>query len=123
MGLDKNERSSVDVMRSVFWVIREVVRGRVTNFRLLRLLYYLYLWRHGGYRHNFSITDTTSTFKMFGKKRSTPLARNDLCQVEWKLIQDNIGCGLVGKRVIDIGSNDGFFSIECAKLGGWNVKR
>ena len=84
----------------------------------------LQVWKDGlakvgaidGFYHNYAFSDGTTLFDIAPIKTNSPVVEPDFNFVEWRLIQD-LGVDPEGKRVLDIGSADGFFSVQ-AMLGG-----
>lgn len=69
-----------------------------------------------GFRHNFRLPDGSTLMETVAVKTNSPVEALDFNFVEWDEIKTFVG-SMDGKRVLDVGGADGFFSIEAAKDG------
>lgn len=64
-----------------------------------------------GYRHNFKFGHETTLFDLTAKLENSPLTEHDFNFIELDLILEAVG-DPAGKRVLDVGAADGYFSID-----------
>lgn len=69
-----------------------------------------------GFYHNFRLRSGRTLFDVAPIKMNSPVETHDFTFREWDLICQ-LPIEFAGKRVLDVGGADGFFSIESARAG------
>jgi SAM-dependent methyltransferase/ABC-type transporter Mla MlaB component len=101
------------------WAYNEYLEGHISSVAEYDVLLHA---KHsaivnGGFYHNYELTEYHSTNSIGGFRRNVPFEDENAQSYEWQLIRALLPDELSGKRVVDIGSNDGYFSIACARDG------
>lgn len=106
-----------DAVRGAVWAAREAAAGRVSDARLLKTLMLLKALSADGYYHNVRLTERYTTYSIGGMRTNRPLNDPDYSAVLWRCITKHIGESLSGRRVVDIGPAEGFFTLAAARAG------
>jgi|OM-RGC.v1.000807928 tetratricopeptide (TPR) repeat protein len=69
-----------------------------------------------GFYHNYQLHDGAMLLDRYGKMTNSPRADRPFNFVEWDIIKRHVIDSGVG-HIADVGSADGYFSVQCALLG------
>ncbi len=84
--------------------------------RLAQAVFHLKQLGQEGYYHNIELSRGWTTYRIGGRRWNRQFNRDDASGVLWRLIHAQIG-SWEGRRVVDIGPAEGYFTLEAARAG------
>lgn len=104
-------------MKAALWLIKEAACGRITSRDEFDLLKEVALWGYAGYFHDIQLTRHHTTFSVAGPRKNPPFRDLAYQHVLWGCIQHGLQRDLAGKKLLDIGCAEGYFSFQANRLG------
>lgn len=105
------------IFKTAFWLIGELACRRIKSRKECKLLKTVALWGYAGYFHDISLTKHHTTFSVSGPRKNPAFRDLSYQFILWDCIKQNLTFDLAGKRVVDIGCAEGFFSFQANRYG------